>query len=97
MLELERLIVLTLSRARECGIAAHARASYVCALFREEAPPIHISFESFERILQFIGEMNPRTASVEGGRGEDVTALVDALGEALIQSMSSPPLNVTWH
>lgn len=90
MLELRHLTVLSLARAHQCGIAAHARASYVCALHREGAPPIHISFESFERILEFVAEMNPRTASVEGGRGEDVTALVDALDEALIQFIPTP-------
>jgi hypothetical protein len=97
MLELERLVVLTLARAHECGIAAHARASYVCALHREGAPPLHVSFLSFPRILEFITEMNPTSASVEGGRGEDISALSEAVSEAMEgESVPAPP-SVTLH
>jgi hypothetical protein len=96
-IELLHLEILTLSRVHESGIAAHASAPHLCVLHRSGAEPLHVWFASFSRILEFITEMNPRTASVEGGRYEDVTALNDVLGEAMIQSMPAPLISLTLH
>jgi hypothetical protein len=95
MLELDRLDVLTFSYVHQCGIAAHARAPYVCILHPRGAPPLYISFVSFERILEYIVEMSPTTATVQGGRGEDISALSEAVSEAMGESAPTPP--VTLH
>jgi hypothetical protein len=96
MLELKHLTVLTLRRARESRVPAHNLAQFVCIMERDGAPSLAVSFVSVERVLDFIDQMQPPSIRIDGASGEDISALCEALSEAMIQSMPAP-LRVTLH
>lgn len=89
------LIVMSRERARVVGAQIHPDAEVVGELRPDDAAPLHVCFASFEALLTFIGELQPRTLTIECASGEDRAALeVELFGPGAVRAAAMAPRNI---
>lgn len=71
--------VLTLARARMAGITPDLHATIVAVLHPDDRLFMAISIEGLDLLRGLIGELQPRSVTVEGAPLEDVSLLREAV------------------
>lgn len=73
------MTVLTLARARMAGIAVEPHATLVAVIHPDDRLFAAIGVEGLDLMRGLIGELQPRSVTVEGTQLEDVSLLREAL------------------